>query len=52
MDNYGPRAELLTPAYQAKAYALVFAPLAIGTALLVWPFRTRKPSKPSPPPSR
>jgi hypothetical protein len=36
------RPELLTLGFRVKAYTLVFAPLALGTALMVWSFRRRK----------
>jgi len=33
---------MLTPEFQITAYALIFAPLALGTALTAWSFRRRK----------
>ena len=33
--------ELLSPAFQIKAYALIFAPLALGSALIFWSFRKK-----------
>jgi hypothetical protein len=41
-NRQGPAAEMATLGFQAKAYTLVFAPLGLGTALLVWSFRRRK----------
>ena len=50
--NHGPVAEMVTPEFQVKAYALVFAPLLVGAAFLAWSFRRRKASELPAPPSR
>lgn len=42
VNNYGPRAELIMPEFQAKANAWVFIPLALGAALLFWSLRRSK----------